>query len=69
MAEEAELYNEVEMSSLLLFLAFYAVMSAYLEHKKLPLHRGAVAIIIGIAVGFFIFVSSQATYDRLVRVP
>ena len=50
-----------------MFLAFYSIMSAYLEHKTLPLHRSAVATLIGIAIGVVLNYSFKKQYTVLIH--
>jgi hypothetical protein len=50
----------------LAFLIFYTLLSSFLEERHLPLHRSAVAILVGIFFGFIMFISSPSAYAELV---
>lgn len=45
---------DMQIWLLMVFLSFYAILAAFLEHRKLPIHRGSVAIVTGIIVGLLI---------------
>ena len=64
--QEAETSTKLEIGGIVLFLAFYAILSSYLQHRHFPIHRGAVAAIVGIIVGFIIQASSSSTYNKIV---
>lgn len=50
-----------------MFLVFYAVLSSFLEHKKLPIHRSAVATLIGIISGLILVLNDRKSYNALSR--
>ena len=50
----------------LIFLICYIVLTAMLEHKKYPVHRSTVAILVGIVAGFILHISSPSSYNTLV---
>jgi uncharacterized membrane protein len=57
--QDSELNTKLYIIGIVSFLACYAVLSAFLEHRHFPVHRGAVASIIGVIVGLIIHLSSS----------
>lgn len=68
MHEQDETSTKLYILLTLVFLICYIVLAAMLEHKKYPVHRSTVAILVGIVAGFVLHVSSPASYNTLVRV-
>ena len=50
----------------LLYLASYLLLSSYLEDKHFPVHRTAVAIIVGIVIGLILSLGTPDTYNDIV---
>jgi hypothetical protein len=73
LTEEGEGISPIYIISTLIFLAFYAIVSSFLEYRHYPIHKGAVAIIIGIILiysgiiaGFIFFFTSDDNYKTVV---
>ena len=64
--KEESLSVKLEIAGIVFFLASYAILSSFLEYRKLPIHRGAVAVIIGVVAGLVMVLSSRETYEKVV---
>jgi len=67
MLEEGSDSSSLYMIIALLYLIMYLCVSSYLEEKKLPLHRSAVAIIIGVIVGLILSLAAPDIFKDIVR--
>lgn len=63
---EEDISTQVYILIVLLYLTAYMLISAFLEGKHLPIHRTAVAIVIGILIGIIISQTAPDVYSNIV---